>query len=246
MNGSWQSVNLERHALDIYQPPGASRSPFGMIYLHSAGGESLHGQAAFTRVFDALGLRCFCPQGDQSWWTDRLCPSYNADRSAEAYLLQVLLPYLEKDHGLVRPRLGLFGVSMGGQGALRLGFRHPQLFPAVAGISSALEYHQLLYQRMPLDQMYQSKEQCRQDTAPMHINPHAAPSTIFFACDPADAFWFRGNDRLHEKLGALGIAHECDLTTTRGGHCWEYFDHLAERAIRAVYDGLVQQSRRLM
>jgi S-formylglutathione hydrolase FrmB len=246
MNGTWSQVKLERQAVDLYQPPGADRSPFGLIYLHSAGGENLRGQAAFTKVFDALGLRCFCPHGDQSWWTDRLCPSYDPERSAEAYLLHVLLPFIEKEHSLTPPRIGLLGVSMGGQGALRLGFKHPQTFPAVAGISSALEYHQLLYQRTPLDQMYQSKEQCRQDTAAMHINPHTVPSTIFLACDPADAFWFRGNDRLHEKLGALGIAHECDLVTTRGGHCWEYFDLMAERAIRPVHAGLVHQSRRLM
>jgi S-formylglutathione hydrolase FrmB len=246
MQGTWTQTILGTHGLEIYTPATDSPAPFGILYLHSAGGESLRGEMAFTRLFDELGLPCFCPQGDQSWWTDRLCPTFDPDRSAEAFLLQVVLPYVETTFGIAPPRLGLLGISMGGQGALRLGFRYPQLFPAVAGISSALEYHQLMYQKTPLDRMYETKEQCRQDTAPMHINPHTVPPTIFFCCDPTDTFWIRGNDRLHEKLAALGIAHEYDLTTSRGGHSWEYFDAMADRALRTVHAGLVQQSRRLL
>ena len=64
--------------------------------------------------------------------------------------------------------------------------------------------------------------------------------------DMTDADWFRGNDRLHEKLNALGVEHTCDLTTQAGGHSWDYFSHMAERAIRFVYNGLEQESRRLL
>lgn len=245
MNGSWSVLCLGGHRLEVYTPQ-RQLAPFGIVYLHSAGGESLRGQGAFTRVFDDLGLSCFCPEGGQSWWTDRLCPSFDPRLSAEAFLLQELLPHLEDHFGFRQGRLGLLGVSMGGQGALRLGFRHPAMFPAIAAISSALEYYQLLYQRTPLDTMYESKEQCRQDTAAMHINPHQAPSSIFFCCDPSDAFWFRGNDRLHEKLTALGIPHACDLATTRGGHTWDYFDTMAQRAITSLFEGLTQHSRRLI
>src|SRR5438874_8311971 len=56
-----------------------------------------------------------------------------------------------------------------------------------------------------LGEMYDSKEQCRQDTALMHIHPSEHPPHVFFAIDPEDADWYRGNDRLHEKLGALGV-----------------------------------------
>ena len=128
--------------------------------------------------------------------------------------------------------IGLLGISMGGQGALRLAFKHPRQFPAVAAIASALDHHDLYGQGTPLDAMYDSKEQCRQDTAILHIHPAHYPPHLFFCIDPADARWFRGNDRLHEKLSALGIAHEIDFTTRAGGHSWEYFDHMAERAVR--------------
>jgi S-formylglutathione hydrolase len=133
---------------------------------------------------------------------------------------------------------------MGGQGALRLAFKHPKLFAAVAGIASAIDYYELYGRGTPLDDLYDSKEQCRQDTAPLHVHPSDYPPHVFFAVDPADP-WYRGNDRLHEKLGALGVAHEVDFTT-RGGHSWEYFDRLADRAVRFVHAGLVQQGRRLL
>jgi S-formylglutathione hydrolase len=135
---------------------------------------------------------------------------------------------------------------MGGQGALRLGFKYPRQFPAVAGIASAIDYHQLHGFGYTLDEMYDSKEQCRQDTAIMHIHPNDAPPHLFFCIDPTDGDWFRGNDRLQEKLNALGIAHECDLKTRAGGHGWTYFDHMASRAIRFLDAGLKAQSRRLL
>ena len=101
-------------------------------------------------------------------------------------------------------------------------------------------------QGSPLDDMYNSKEQCRQDTAPLHVPPHEYPPHIFFCIDPTDQAWYRGNDRLHEKLIALGIPHEIDFTTRAGGHSWDYFNHMAERVVRFLVAGLEQESRRLL
>ena len=94
--------------------------------------------------------------------------------------------------------------------------------------------------------MYDSKEQCRQDTAPMHVHPSRYPPHVFFASDPREAFWFRGSDRLHEKLNALGVEHTADLATGGGGHSWAYFNRMAERVMRFLRDGLEQESRRLL
>jgi S-formylglutathione hydrolase len=135
---------------------------------------------------------------------------------------------------------------MGGQGALRLAFKHPELFPVVAAISAAIDYYELYDQGTTIDSMYDSKEQCRQDTALLHIHPSRYPPHIFFCIDPDDANWHRGNDRLHEKLAALGVSHEMDLSTRAGGHSWEYFNHMAERVLKFVRTGLEYESRRLL
>jgi len=246
MPGTWQQETIAGHAADIYTPPGVTRPAYALLFLHAVGQETLIGCDAFTRVFDDLGVPCVSPHGKFTWWSDRIDITYDPAISAETYLLQQLVPHMRQRFGLPERRIGLFGISMGGQGALRLAFKHPQVFSAVAGISPAIEYHELHGQGYTLDAMYESKEHCRQDTVPMHIHPSEYPPHIFFCIDPDDADWHRGNDRLHEKLRALGVLHECDLTTEAGGHSWQYFNHMAERAIRFVYEGLVAQSRRLL
>ena len=140
----------------------------------------------------------------------------------------------------------VLGISMGGQAALRLSFKFPETFAVVASLSSAIEYHELYGQGTPLDDMYDSKEQCRQDTALMHIHPSQFPPHIFFCIDPEDFKWYRGNDRLHEKLNALGVPHAIDFSTQAGGHTWDYYNHMADRAVRFLCAGLEQESRRLL
>jgi S-formylglutathione hydrolase len=243
VNGTWELVDLSGKPADVYDPP--QRPRFGLIYLHSYGLESLRGRTAFTALFDELRLSCVCPAGAHSWWGDRVCAEFDPTLTPERYLLDRVLPIFRARWGLDPRGVGLFGVSMGGQGALRLGFRHPETFAVVAGISSAVEYHELYGQGTLLDEMYDSKEQCRQDTVPMHVSPSRFPPHVFFCADPGDEWW-RGNDRLDEKLGALGVPHEVDLTTRAGGHSWAYFDHMADRVVRFLYAGLDHQSRRLL
>jgi pimeloyl-ACP methyl ester carboxylesterase len=231
---------------DVYQPPGDARPRFAILFLHAVGLESLQGRTAFTRLFDELHLPCVCPFAGQCWWVDRPCAEFDPERTPEQHLLDHALPFFQARWSLAPRSIGLLGISMGGQGALRLAFKHPRLFPAVAAIASALDYYEIYGQGTPLDDLYDSKEQCRQDTAIMHVPPYDYPPHIFFCIDPSDYRWHRGNDRLHEKLSALGIPHTFDLTTEAGGHSWEYFDHMAEPALRFLYAGLEQESRRLL
>lgn len=243
--GTWSVSQVAGHPVEWYRP-ASGPSAFGLIFLHGIGGESLRGNEAYRRWFDELKLACFCPMAGPCWWTDRVTRAFDANLSAEHWLIHHVLPWLAGEHGLRPPRLGLFGISMGGQAALRLGFKRPDLFPAVAGISSAIEYHLHFIGDPVLEELYPSKEHARQDTAGLHIVPHAYPPAIWFCCDPADHPWWRGNDRLHEKLAALGIAHECDLTTQAGGHSWDYFNAFAEPTLRFLHRNMLEQSRRLL
>ncbi len=217
-----------------------------MLFLHPIGNETLRDRPAFTRLLDELSLPCVCPLAPYTWWTDRVWSEFDPTLTAERHILDNVLAFFARRWGL-RPRsIGLFGISMGGQGALRLAFKHPRLFPVAAGIASAIDYHEYYGQGFSLDAMYDSKEQCRQDTATMHVPPHDFPPQLFFCIDPEDGDWIRGNDRLHEKLSALGVPHTMDLTTSCGGHNWEYFNRMAEPALRFVAAGLEQESRRLL
>jgi S-formylglutathione hydrolase len=246
MDGTWTTVAIAGLPAEVYDLPGGARPRFGVLHLHGFGLETLRDNPAFTRLFDELGLACVCPHGGPCWWADRPCPGFAAPLTPERHVTDNVLPFFAGRWGL-RPRaVAIQGVSMGGQGALRIAFKRPDLFPVVAAIAPAVEHHELYGQGLLIDAMYDSKEQCRQDTVPMHVHPSRHPPHVFFCVDPADGYWHRGGDRLHEKLSALGVAHEADLATRAGGHSWAYFNHMAERAERFVAAGLEQEGRRLL
>jgi S-formylglutathione hydrolase len=245
MKGTWTTEQIAGKTADVYEPPGG-RPRFGVMHLHGHGRRTIRDNTAFTRWFDELNLACVCPHGQRSWWADRVCVEFDATITPERFLLDGVTPFFRERWNLGTRSLAVQGICMGGQGALRLAFKHPDVYAVVAAISPAIEYHEWYYRGLPLDDMYDSKEQCRQDTAPMHVHPSNFPPHIFYCIDPADGEWFRGCDRLHEKLNALGVTHEAEMTTSVAGHGWDYFNHMAERAERFIVAGLEQQSRRLL
>jgi S-formylglutathione hydrolase len=243
MKGSWSRLDVAGKPAEVYEPPGQPR--FGVLFLHGLDNVTLRDDPIFTPLLAEGLLACVCPSGGPSWWTDRPCPDFDASLTAEAYLLQHVVPYFRSRWGLEPRSLGLLGVSMGGQAVLKLAFRHPQVLAVVAALSPTLDYHELYGQGTPLDVMYDSKEQCRQDTAPLHVQPGHTPAHLFYCIDPDDP-WLPGSDRLRDKLIALGAPHEADLTTRAGGHSWDYFYRQAGRAVEFIRQGLEQQSRRLL
>jgi S-formylglutathione hydrolase len=242
--GKWIREEIAGRPADVFLPTQAGH--FGLLDLHPVSGTTLAQSVVFSEVLEELGLTCLCPHAPECWWVDRPCPDFHPVYTPERYLLDAVLPYFATRWGLRPPAIGLSGISMGGQGALRLAFRHPHIFPVVAAIAPALEFHQWYGRGGPLDVMYDSKEQARQDTAILHLHPVQWPPHLFFCIDPTDQEWWRGADRLKEKMMALGVPHECDLSTQAGGHSWTYFEAMSNRALRFVMAGLEKQAKRLL
>ncbi|MGL6097114.1 MAG: alpha/beta hydrolase [Fimbriiglobus sp.] len=241
----WTRTAVAGKPADVFVPPGPPPRS-AVLYLHSYGGESPADNPAFTQAFARHGLAVCAPHGARAWWLDRVCPEFDPALTAERHLLDHVLPWM-RDHWKLGPRaVAAAGVSMGGQGAVRLGFRHPDRVPVVASIAGAFDFHEWHGHGTPLDTMYPDRERCRHDTAILHVNPAAVPPHVWFVCDPADADWYRGNDRLREKLAATGVPHVADLDTTGGGHSWEYFDAMAEPMTAWLAAALAVESRRLM
>ncbi|WP_077034438.1 S-formylglutathione hydrolase [Pelomonas sp. KK5] len=53
----------------------------------------------------------------------------------ESYLIEELLPLVQKEFGLPADRTGIFGHSMGGHGALTLALRHPGVFRSLSAFA---------------------------------------------------------------------------------------------------------------
>lgn len=240
----WSTLLIAGKPADVFDPPTSPR--FALLHLHPVGLETLRDNPVYTPLLEELNLACVCPHGARSWWTDRLCPEFDETLTAEGYLLDHVVPFMEERWSLVSRSIGLGGISMGGQGALRLAFKYPDRFPVVTAVAAAIDFHERYGMGTPLDEMYPNKERCRQDTATLWVDPSRYPQHILFVIDPDDHDWHRGNERLVEKLRAIGVPHRCDLTTRAGGHSWEYFNHMAEPTLRFTADALERESRRLL
>ena len=234
--GGWQTLEVAGKGCDIFEPDRPGQ--FVILHLHGVGMETLAGNAVWTRFLEEHGLRAICPHGKRSWWTNRICAEFDEKLSAERHLLQNVLPFIRERWRVEPPGIGLTGISMGGQGALRLAMKHASKFPVVAAISAAIDYQNLFGEGTTIDEMYPDKESVRQDTVLLHVHPLNWPRNMLFVIDPSDRLWLDGNQRLHEKLIALGIPHQHDFETTAGGHSWEYFNHMAHRVMEFVISGL--------
>jgi len=217
---AWSRIEIEGHPADALLPEGAR---FALLWLHSQAEESAADHPHLKFALEAHKLACVAPRPPSDWWVSP---------DVERRLLKDVVPWMSS-----RWRgIGVAGIEMGGQGALRLGLKHPSRFRAAAGLGSAIDFHELHGRGTILDTLYPTKERARQDTATLHMHPSEWPPYFWFACDPANP-WFRGNDRLHEKHRAYGVPHTADLESSETN--WNGM-------IAFLAEGLDRESRRLM
>ncbi len=242
----WTTQTVAGHPVDVYQPPRVNERGYVVLYLHGVHLNKLHDKQPFMREFDRHGLTVVCPWTARSWWTDKICQEFDPGVSAREHLLTNVLPFIEQHLSAKPPQIAVLGTSMGGQGALNLSYRYPNLFPVVAAISPAVDF-QLRYNEgdETIPQMYPDPEAARQDTATLHIHPLNWPRHQFFCCDPEDYRWWESADRLRMKLYSLGVPHVCDMETSGGGHSFDYYGKMAPRAIDFIVERLEQERRRV-
>jgi enterochelin esterase-like enzyme len=243
---AWKLETVGGHPCEVFRPQVRNVQGYVVLYLHGVHEASLADQPVFTEIFEREGLVVVGPRTRRSWWLDRICPEFDPQVTAERHVLDRVLPYVESEFQTKPPQIGLFGTSMGGQGALRLAYKYPDRFPVVAAISPAIDFHLRLddpEDDEPLLEMFDDPESARQETAILYIHPLNWPRHQFFCCDPQDFRWYDSSDRLRMKLSSLGVPHECDLETSAGGHGFEYYRQMAAKAMHFVVTRL--QSERL-
>lgn len=240
----WSLVDVAGKPAVVLEPPGGR---FGLLWLHARIADR---PAQLTELLHRHRLNCIIPYALDTWWVDRVWPRFDPVLSAEQHVSKNVVPWMESRWKLGSKGIAAAGIEMGGQGAIRLAFRSPKRFPVVAGLGSALDFHELHGLGTSLDMLYESRERARQDTAILHLNPADWPPHLWFGCDPADP-WFRGNDRLLEKLRAYGVPHTADLNATGNDSSSFLEDEAAplpalEPMIAFLADRLERESRRLM
>lgn len=182
------------------------------------------------------------PEGRRSFYIN------SADGSVRYsdFFLSEFMPYIENKYKIRpgRAARAITGISMGGYGALRFAFAHPELFSSVSAQSAALitESPQELSAAertgtslgsllgnvfgQPIDAPH-----WKQNSPFVLVKQNKAglrKLAIYFNCGQEDDFGFeKGAAALHQELQAEGIQHQYHLYP--GDHSMRYFlTHIGE------------------
>lgn len=242
--GTWSTVLIAGKPADVFEPAGTPQPDRAVIYLHGHGLATLKDNPHYEAELQKHGLRCVCPSAQRSWWLPLVCSEFDAELTPFDFVREHVVGWITQQWQVKPPLIALTGVSMGGQGALQLAYRRAREFPVVAALAPAVDFHNWWGQGLPLDEMFESREAARQQTAILHLHPLNWPRQQLLVCDPTDEEWIESSDRLTSKLYSMGIPFESDFQTSNGGHSWDYFNLMAPRVISFVANGLQQESLR--
>lgn len=231
----WRSDMVDGVEIETFVPEGPVAAA---IFLHGADQQSFRGRGPFEGALSEQRLLAVCPRDVPGWWLDVPAPGTKRNGTPMAFVRDRLTAWMAERWGFAPPRIGLCGLGSGGQGALNLAFRHARQFPVVAAISPDVDFHQWHGLGTPLDRMFPSREAARQQTATLHLHPLNWPPRMLIMCAPEDHAAFEGTERLLSKLNSTGIPYEVDVTTSRGGDQWGYFDLMIPRMVKFLGEAL--------
>lgn len=242
----------------VYLPSGydaaatkipAQRYPV-LYFLHGLGDNerTLFNSGGWTLLDDLRKqhkMRDFLIVAPEGWRSFYINSADGSVRYSD-FFLQEFIPHIESKYSIRAGRAAraISGISMGGYGALRLAFAHPELFSAVSAQSAAL----ISESPKQLDAAGQLGLPILRVLSPVFGKPinvahwnannpfllakkKAAAlrrMAIYFNCGQDDNYGFeKGAAELHQELLAERIKHE--YHAYRGDHSLEYFlSHFAE------------------
>jgi S-formylglutathione hydrolase FrmB len=170
------------------------------------------------------------------------------------FFLREFIPHIEGKYRIRAGREGraISGISMGGYGALRFAFAHPELFSAVSAQSAAL------FTDSPQQLDAATSSGLTQLLAPVFGNPIDVPHwnannpfllarknaaalknvAIYFNCGQDDNYGFeKGAAQLHSELEKDGVKHEYHSYPGdhSAGYFTSHFDEVMEFHSRAFH-----------
>jgi S-formylglutathione hydrolase FrmB len=229
---------------DIVLPPGyglfsARRIRYPVIYL-------LHGwnshydawlaRTALAQYAAEHQLIIITPEGNNGWYTDSATTATN---KYESYIVQELIPDVDKRLRTVAERRGraIAGVSMGGYGALKFGFKHPELFAFVASMSGALDATSRTDDPSIMQAFGETDSVERKSNDVLRLAEEFPSDRIpllpyFYIDCGRDDPWLNTNQRFAEILRERKIPVE--FRQLPGNHNWPYWDKQLGEVLRVA------------
>lgn len=208
-------------------PDDSIGKTYPVVYLlHGFAGDYSDWTNRAPRVKDVAqekGIILVMPDGYDSWyWDSPLKP----EMKMESYITQQLVPYIDEHYPTIpdAKHRAITGLSMGGQGAMWLGLRHPDLFGSIATMSGGVDIVQFpdrWHIRQHLGE-YRDNPQAWQARSIVNLAETIEPTgqNILIDCG-VDDYFADVNKHLHQVLLQRGIPH--DYTERPGKHSWDYW-----------------------
>jgi S-formylglutathione hydrolase FrmB len=172
------------------------------------------------------------PDGKVSWY----CNSFDGKDPWEDMFVKEFIPFIEKQYR-IRPQKefrAIAGLSMGGNGALLLAMRNPDLFSTCVAMSAGTFTDEEILGDTTYDQYFgniygpKTKDAVSEHwkaNSPLYlldsVDKEKLKSIRFYIDCGDDDFLYKGNSALHVKMRDLGIPHE--YCVRQGGHEWSYW-----------------------
>jgi enterochelin esterase family protein len=260
--GTFASKSLGKDVGYVVDLPPSYQSgdkKYPVIYL-------LHGLFESSNFYERRGLLpAFTAARDKGELPEAIIAVADASNSfyvngpAGAYEDMAVKDFVEHIEATYRTAPGragrvLFGVSMGGYGAMRIAFKYPDRFAAVATHSA------MLLEKIPTAEDGARRGQMASfnrifgtpidaamwaENDPLLLVAKAdakALPALYLDCGSEDRFQlFIGNKDLHEKLQAKGIPHEFGLYP--GDHGYEYVRGVIDKSLKFLGTALTPPAK---
>jgi putative tributyrin esterase len=182
------------------------------------------------------------PEGANGWYTDSA--TVPSDQY-ESYLVKELIPDVDSRFRTIPDRngRGVAGVSMGGYGALKFGFKYPEKFSLAASMSGALDATSRTDDASIMQTFGSPESPSRKTNDLVRLardfpsNRHALLPYIYLDCGTEDP-WLTSNRDFSGVLLELKIAHE--YRQLPGGHVWTQWDRQVREVMRIAADRLIE------
>ena len=237
-----------------YHAEASKQTRYPVLFLlHGLGGSANDWVSERARLAEhaaAYRLIVVVPEGRDNWYTDSATAP---NEKFETYFIEELLPDVERRFRVVARREGraVAGLSMGGYGALKFGFKHPEKFALAASMSGALAAASWVpseslpaFVRPSLARVYgPAGSPTRAANDLFRLAREAAPERVaalpYFYLDCGTEDFLIGNNRdFSALLLERKIPHE--YRQLPGGHTWPYWDTQVREILKLAAQRLAQ------
>ena len=195
---------------------------FPVVYLlHGYDGCHLdwNNHVDLAALANKYGMIFVCPDGQNNWYLDS---PIDPRSQYETYVTQELRNYVEDNYPTINDveHRAITGLSMGGHGALWLGWRHPEIYGSCGSMSGAVDISTIKKGGFGIDKLVKYEDRKAYSVINLVPNLKEGQQNIIIDDGTSD-FLIKENRALHAALLKHGITH--NYSERPGRHTWKYW-----------------------